>query len=151
MPPTADRFVVPVQDLSELRTECNRRARVAERAAVPTTAWEYVADRLAVIAAGARAAGKGAPRYGGPTVEDRAAGRALRQLIDGHRKCADDIRAKAPGVDTHTGMAAHGEAAGWDRVADHLDHALTVIMAATGMTADDVDAPPAPVPLNTGH
>ena len=40
---------------------------------------------------------------------------------------------------------------GWDRVADHLDYALTVIMAATGMTADDVDAPPAPVPLNTGN
>ena len=150
---STEQFMVPLQALTGLRSECRDRAKIAEQRDLGSvTAWQYVADRLTDIATETRAQGKGHPAYDGPSIEDRAAARALNMLAENHREQAERIRARVADdeVNSYTAKAALGHADGWDRVARQIDHALLIVMEHTGLGPEDLTLDPPPNPLNLG-
>lgn len=125
-------FMIPLKAVAAVRNDFHRRGQQSTEAAAAV--WEYAADRLQGLCNDARAAGKGAPRWDDPTVEEVAVARDLQVTAAATDRFHERItRALNNGVDGHQRMVLTAERDDNLRHAQRLWHALLIVMEHTGI------------------
>lgn len=162
-------FMIPLKDVAAVRDDFTSRARSAysipntsdadlSRQTAVVTVWEHAAARLQGLCNDARAAGKGAPRWDDPTVEELAVARLLQIMATRedreHERLTEVISDAVLGTHGMSMAARRGDA----RIrAERLWHALLIVMEHVGigpeqlLTEDDLGRLLDPVPPSTGR